>query len=149
MASQDSRDGQQAIAQLTDLLETTWRIRLKENGRTFTGKFMMVDRQVGLSCPAQRHILPNAQLCLFRATSSWTRRPRRRPPASEETSDSSWSLGSPSNLHKSIGIRYTCDWRPHSIAVNETRILVILSRSHTSPRQPSLESPYNRCRPLS
>jgi len=37
--------GGEAKAQLKELLDTTWRISLKDDDRVFTGKFMVVDRQ--------------------------------------------------------------------------------------------------------
>ena len=35
-----------AVSQLTQLLDTTWQITLKEDNRTFVGRFVVVDREV-------------------------------------------------------------------------------------------------------
>ncbi|CAD6578728.1 MAG: hypothetical protein CYPHOPRED_000660 [Cyphobasidiales sp. Tagirdzhanova-0007] len=34
-----------AVSQLTQLLDTTWQITLKEDNRTFVGRFVVVDRE--------------------------------------------------------------------------------------------------------
>ena len=42
----DNMSGKAAVAQITHLLGTTWRLTITDDERVFTGRFVIVDRQV-------------------------------------------------------------------------------------------------------